>query len=324
MARAVVIEKFGEAGVLKYVERDIGEPGMGEVLIEHTAVGLNRYDVECRAGTRKVGKFPYVPGVQGVGIVRQVGADVEAIGVGDKVGYCTASGGAYSDTRIIHQRYLFRIPDDISEHVVAAGMFKAMTAHYLTHRIYDVRPGTYALVTGVSGGVGSILCQWAVYKGGKVIGTVNSEHGTVVAKQSGCSHVFDCKDENAVKEIMSITSGRGVNVVYDSIGAEASKMGFGVLGMFGLYVAFGHITGVISGISASTLSKRSWFMSSPLLHHYKGARLELGLTAMEIFEMLRRGRLKIEVGKTYKFDDIVKAHKDVERGDSQGLGIIVF
>ncbi|QJC27332.1 2-haloacrylate reductase [Anaplasma platys] len=312
MTRAVVVEKTGGPGVMKYVDQDIGEPGVGEVLVDHVAVGLSRFDVECRAGLRKGAALPYTPGVQAVGIVRQVGSDVEAIGVGDRVGYCTARGGAYAESRIIDQRYLFKIPDLLSDEVAAANLFNAMTAHYLTHRVYAVRQGTYALVHGVTGGVGGVLCQWANHRGCKVIGAVSSASGVSVAKSVGCAYVVNRNDPNVAKEIMSITGGNGVNVVYDPVGKDVSHLSFSVLSMFGLYVSYGQISGPIPNVSMSMLSARSWFITAPLIHHYKKSRIELGLTAMEIFEVIRRGYIKVDVARTYSFDEIATAHKDLE------------
>ena len=322
MSKAVVIDRNGDAGVLKYVDVNVGEPGKGEVLIEHTAIGLNRYDVEYRAGARKVPSFPAILGVEAVGVVRQLGSGVEALNVGDRVGYCTAPGGAYSEARLINQKYLFKIADDVSDEVAAAVMLKAMAAHYLTHRIYDVRPGTFALVHGVSGGVGRILCQWARYKGGKVIGVVESGARLDVAREAGCSYVVNLKDDDITKEVMAITGDRGVNVVYDPIGAAVSKVSFSALGHFGLYISYGSISGRMPSVSMSMLSARSWFITSPAIQHYKRSRLELGLTAMEIFEMLRRKHIRAEISKTYKFKDIAKAHKDLEDRKLVGLGVI--
>ncbi|MCU7611905.1 quinone oxidoreductase family protein [Anaplasma capra] len=324
MSKAVVIDKHGDASVLKYVDVDVGEPGKGEVLIEHTAIGLNRYDVEHRDGTRKVPSFPAVLGVEAVGVVKKLGPDTEALSVGDRVGYCTAPGGAYSEARVLNQRYLYKIADDVSDELAAAIMLKGMAAHYLTHRIYDVRPGTFVLVYGVSGGVGRILCQWASYKGGKVIGVVESNARSNVAREVGCSYVMSLKDDNIAKEVMAITGERGVNVVYDPLGAAVSKLSFSVLGHFGLYASYGSISGRMPSVSMSMLSSRSWFITSPSIQHYKRSRLELGLTAMEIYEVLRRGHIKVEVGKVYKFTDIAKAHKDLEDRKLTGLGVITM
>ncbi|MDB1135199.1 quinone oxidoreductase family protein [Candidatus Anaplasma sp. TIGMIC] len=323
MAKAVVIEKTGAPDVMRFVDVDVGEPGTGEVLVEHTAIGLNRFDIECRSGARKPGSpFPYTPGVQAVGVVRQVGLDVEALNVGDRVGYCTARGGAYSECRIIDQKYLFKISNSVDDDVAAACMFKAMTAHYLTHRVYDVRPGTFALVHGVTGGVGNILCQWARYKGCKVVGVVSSAGGVNAAKEAGCAYVVEHNDPNASKEIMSITGGKGVNVVYDPIGKDVSHLSFSVLGVFGLYISFGQISGAIQNLSTSMLSTRSWFVASPSIYHYKHSRLELGLTAMEVFEVIRRGHIRVDVGRVFAFKDIVKAHTDLENRKLVGNSII--
>ncbi|MGN7661532.1 MAG: quinone oxidoreductase family protein [Anaplasma sp.] len=324
MSKAVVIEKTGGVDVLKYVDVNVGGPGRGEALVEHTAIGLNRYDVECRSGARKTRYVPGILGTAAAGVIRALGPDTDALNVGDRVGYCTAPGGAYSETRLIHQRYLFKIADDISDKVVAAAMLKGMTAHYLTHRIYDVRSGTFMLVYGASGGVSNILCQWAKYKGGRVIGVVDSKTRANAARDAGCDYIMDLMDRDLVKEVMSITGDKGVNVVYDPLGAVVGKHSFSTLGYFGLYVSYGSISGPMPSVSMSTLSAKSCFIAAPLIQHYKSSRLEIGLTAMEIFEMLRRGHLQVEVGRTYKFKDIAKAHKDVEARERIGMGVITL
>lgn len=323
MTRTVVIEKTGAPEVMQFVDVEIGEPGRGEVLVEHTAIGLSRFDVECRAGIRKVKSLPYTPGVQAVGVVKKVGPDVEALNIGDRVGYCTASGGSYSEERIIDQKYLFKISDVVNDEVAAACIFKAMTAHYLTHRVYDVRPGTFALVYGVSGGVGNIICQWARHKGCEVIGVVGSDgYGVNIARDAGCSYVVNRSDPGVAKEILSITKGKGVNVVYDPIGREVCHLSFSVLGFFGLYISYGQISGPIRNINMSTLGTRSWFVAAPQLQHYKRSRLELALTAMEVFEVVRRGHIKVDVGRVYSFQDIEKAHSDLENRKLSGHCII--
>ena len=322
MVKAVVIEKTGGPEVMRFADIELGEPVAGEVLVEHTAVGLNRFDAEYISGVRKGINLPYIPGVQAVGVVKKVGPDVESFNVGDRVGYCTARGGAYSEARLIDQKYLYKVSDIVSDEVAAACMFKAMAAHYLTHRVYDVRQGTFALVHGVTGGVGSILCQWARHKGCKVIGVVNSPGQANVAKDVGCAYVVVRGDQNIAKEVMSITNGNGVNVVYDPIGREVSHLSFSVLGMFGLYVSYGQISGPLNNISVSLLSARSWFLAAPVINHYKRSRLELGLTAMEVFEVIKRGYIKVDVGRIYRFADVVKAHKDLEERKLVGHSVI--
>ncbi|AHX09709.1 quinone oxidoreductase family protein [Ehrlichia chaffeensis] len=322
MVKVIIIDKTGSAEVLKYVNHNIGEPKDDEVLIKHTAIGLNRYDLECRNGMRKNKKLPAVLGVEAVGVIERLGKDVEVFNVGDRVGYCTVSGGAYSEKRLIKQKYLVRIPDDITDQVAAAVLFKGMTAHYLTHLVYAIRPNTFALVHGATGGVGQILCQWASYKGCKVIGVISSDDRANIALRAGCSYVVNNNSKNFVEQIMEITHGSGVNVVYDCIGDLASKVSFESLCMFGIYVSYGQISGPISNVSASMLSSRSLFFTSPLVFHYKRSSFDLAMTAMELFEVIRRNYIKVGINKIYKFGDIVTAHQDLENRKLTGSNII--
>ncbi|KJV69079.1 quinone oxidoreductase family protein [Candidatus Neoehrlichia procyonis] len=324
MVKAIIINKVGGPDVLKYTNVNVKDPAEYEVLVRHTAIGLNRYDVEYRSGIRKNKNLPTILGVEAVGVVEKLGSATEALSVGDRVGYCTVHGGAYSEIRVINQKYLFKIHDSITDEVAAAVLLKGMTAHYLIHRVYDVRPKTFALVYGMTGGISQILCQWAVYKGCQVIGAVSSDYHIDMARKYGCSHVINYNNDDFVNRVMDITKGAGVNVAYDPIGLITHKKAFESLCVFGLYVSYGQISGPISNISIAMLSSRSLFVSSPIIHHYKRSRLELGLSAIEIFEMIKRGYINVSVNKMYKFNEMGKAHKDLEDRKLTGSNVIIF
>ena len=324
MVKAIIIDKTGGSDVLKYVDHNIGDLKGDEALVKHTAIGLNRYDLECRNGMRKNKKLPAILGVEAVGVIERLGRNVEVFNVGDRVGYCTVSGGAYSEKRIVNQRYLVRIPDDINDQIAAAVLFKGMTAHYLTHLVYAIRPKTFALVHGATGGVGQILCQWASHKGCKVIGVISSDDRANIALRSGCSYILNENSKNFVQQVMEITKGVGVNVVYDPVGALASKVSFDSLSLFGIYVSYGQISGAIPNISAAMLSSRSLFFTAPLIFHYKRSSFDLAMTSMELFEVIRRNYIKVNINKVYQFDDIVTAHQDLESRKLTGSNIIVL
>ncbi|KYW97082.1 quinone oxidoreductase family protein [Ehrlichia ruminantium] len=324
MVKAVVIDKTGGVEVLKYVDCNVNEPKDDEVLIKHTAIGLNRYDLECCNGTRKIKKFPAVLGSEAVGIIEKLGKNVEVFNIGDRVGYCTVSGGAYSEKRVINQKYLVKIPDDITDQIAAAVLFKGMTAHYLTHVVYSTRPKSFALVHGATGGVGQILCQWASYKGSKVIGVTSSDDRANIALRSGCSYIINSNSESFVKQVMEITNGAGVNVVYDPIGALVGKVSFESLGLFGIYISYGQISGPLVNISASMMSSRSLFFTAPLIFHYKRSSFDLSMTAMELFEVMRKGHIKVNINKIYRFDDIITAHQDLEKRNLTGSNVILL
>ncbi|OEY87130.1 quinone oxidoreductase [Wolbachia pipientis] len=322
MIKVIQIRKTGGPDVLEYINRDVCNPQDEEVLIRHTVIGLNRYDVEHRNGIRKLKNLPAVLGMEAVGIVEKVGNKVnEGLKAGDRVGYCTAPPGAYCEKRVIHQKYLFKIPDNVQDEIAAAVLFKGMTAHYLVNHSYKIKPGAFVLVHGANGGLGQIICQWAQEKKGTVIGSINSDNQINTALQNGCTHVINYNNNDAISEIMEITKGKGVGAVYDPIGYDTKKISFESLCIFGVYISYGQISG-IAPISFSLLSSRSLFATGTSIYHYKRDRLTLVLTAMEIFEMLRKKRLIVRINKKYKFDEIIQAHHDIENRAVSGLNII--
>lgn len=321
MVEAVQIRKTGGPEVLEFINKNIGTPEGKEVLIRHKAIGLNRYDTEHRKGTRKVKNLPTVLGMEAVGVIEGLGTRAdEGLKIGDRVGYCTALPGAYCKKRIVHQKYLIRIPDDISDEVVASVLFKGMTAHYLINQSYKVKPGAFVLVHGANGGLGQIICQWVRDKKGISIGSVSSDDKML---KSGCAHIINYNDKEAVDKIMEITKGNGVDAVYDPIGYATSKVSFKSLGRFGIYVSYGQISGS-APLSFSLLSSRSLFATGTSIYHYKQNRFTLVLTAMEIFEMLRKKLLTVRINKKYQFDEIAQAHHDIENRKVSGLNIIKF
>ncbi|QKX02505.1 quinone oxidoreductase family protein [Wolbachia endosymbiont of Dirofilaria (Dirofilaria) immitis] len=322
MVRAVQIKRTGGIEVLEFIDINIDDPKDEEALVRHTAIGLNRYDLEHRKGIRKTKNLPSILGVEAVGVVEKLGKKISnGLQIGDRVGYCTAPIGAYCERRIIHQKYLIKIPDKIPDEIVAAVLFKGMTAHYLVNQSYKIKPGAVVLVHGANGGIGQILCQWASDKKGIVIGSVSSDEKMKIALQNGCTYAINYHDENFVFKIMKITQNKGVGAVYDPIGYATSKLSFKSLGKFGIYVSYGQISGNFS-ISFSLLSSRSLFATGTSIYHYKHNRFTLLLTAMEIFEMIRKKLLTVRINRKYKFDEIIEAHLDMENRKVSGLNII--
>ncbi|WCR57725.1 quinone oxidoreductase family protein [Wolbachia endosymbiont of Ctenocephalides felis wCfeJ] len=322
MVRAVQIKRIGGVEVLEFVDQSIGELKGEEVLVRHTAIGLNRYDLEHRKGIRKIKSLPSVLGVEAVGVVERLGKKAgDGLQIGDRVGYCTAPPGAYCEKRVIHQKYLIKIPNEISDEIAAAVLFKGMTAHYLVNHSYKIKPGAVVLVHGVNGGLGQILCQWASNKKGVVIGSVSSDDKMQVALQNGCTYALNYNDKNFVSQIMEITQNKGVGAVYDPIGYVTSRLSFESLGRFGIYVSYGQISGS-APVSFSLLSSRSLFATGTSIYHYKRDRFTLVLTAMEIFEMIKKKLLAVRINRKYKFNEIIEAHRDMENRKTSGLNII--
>lgn len=324
IVKALLIEKTGGPEVLKQVNKSIDNPKEGEVLIRHKVIGLNRYDLECRRGIRKLARFPIILGKEATGIVERVSSTSNNnFRVGDRVVYCTAPFGAYCERRIIDQKYLIKIPDDISDEVAAAVLFKGMAAHYLLYRAYRALPGAFLLVHGANGGVGQILCQWADHMKCKVIGTVSSDDKKEIAVHNSCQYTINYNDRNFIEQIMKITNGKGVNAVYDPLGLVTNKISFESLSIFGVYVSYGQISGAAPNINLSMLSSRSLFVTGTSMHHYKSNIFEIALTAMEIFAMVKRGYIKVHINKRYRFDEIKKAHEDMENRQLSGLNVVV-
>ncbi|MGL9725277.1 MAG: quinone oxidoreductase family protein [Wolbachia sp.] len=322
MVRAIQIKKTGGLEVLEFINKNICGLKGEEVLIRHTTIGLNRYDLEQRKGTRKIKDLPSMLGVEAVGVIEKLGKKIsDGFKIGDRIGYCTAPPGAYCEKRIIHQKYLIKIPDYISDEVAAAVLFKGMTAHYLVNQSYKIKPGAFVLVHGANGGLGQIICQWAKDKKSVVIGSVSSDEKIKIALQSGCAYAMNYNDKDFVSKIMEITQNKGVSVVYDPIGDTTSKLSFESLGKFGIYISYGQISGNVP-ISFSLLSSRSLFATGTSIYHYKHNRLTLVLTAMEIFEMIRKKLLTIRISNKYKFNEIIQAHRDMENRKVSGLNII--
>ncbi|WP_395463408.1 quinone oxidoreductase family protein [Wolbachia endosymbiont of Cantharis cryptica] len=324
MVRAVQIKKTGGPEVLEFVDKNIGEPKGEEVLVRHTVIGLNRYDLEHRKGIRKIKDLPSVLGVEAVGVVEELGKKIsDGLKIGDRVGYCTAPPGAYCEKRVMHQKYLIKIPDEIPDEIAAAVLFKGMTAHYLINQSYKIKPGAVVLVHGASGGLGQIICQWAKDKKGIVVGSVSSDEKMKIALQNGCTYAVNYNDKDCISKIMEITQNKGVGAVYDPIGYTTSKLSFESLGRFGIYVSYGQISGS-APVSFSLLSSRSLFATGTSIYHYKHDRFTLVLTAMEIFEMIRKKLLTVRINKKYKFDETIEAHCDMENRKVSGFNIIKF
>jgi NADPH2:quinone reductase len=322
MVRAVQIKRTGGPEVLEFVDKSTSEPRGEEVLVRHTAIGLNRYDLEHRKGIRKIKNLPSVLGVEAVGVVEKLGKKVsDGLEIGDRVGYCTAPPGAYCEKRTIHQKYLIKIPDEIPDEIAAAVLFKGMAAHYLVNQSYKIKPGAVVLVHGASGGLGQIICQWAKDKKGVVIGSVSSDEKMKIALQNGCTYAVNYNDKDFVSKIMEITQDKGVGAVYDPIGYATSKLSFESLGKFGIYVSYGQISGS-APVSFSLLSSRSLFATGTSIYHYKHDRFTLVLTAMEIFEMIKKKLLTVRINRKYKFDEIIEAHRNMEDRKVSGLNII--
>ena len=322
MSNVVRIRQVGGPEVLRWEDVDVGNPEAGQALIRQTAAGLNYIDTYYRTGLYPVASLPVVLGMEGAGVVEAVGQGVREVSVGERVAYCMAIG-AYAERRLVQARVLVRLPDGISDEQGAAMMLKGCTAQYLLRRTYTVKPGETILIHAAAGGVGLIACQWAKHLGATVIGTVGSPDKAAVAKAHGCDHTINYKTEHFVERVQEITNGAGVPVVYDSVGKDTFTASLDCLRPRGLMVSFGQSSGVIPPFSPGVLAtKGSLFLTRPTLANYTSTREELVATANQLFDVVLKGAVKIEVNQTYPLNQTAQAHRDLEARKTTGSTVL--
>lgn len=323
MGRAILIDQYGGPEVLSWKEISLGDPGPGEALVRHSAIGLNFIDVYHRRGLYPLPSLPAVIGSEAAGLVVAVGPGVTEVSAGDRVAYAGGPTGAYCEARFVSAQRLVKLPDGISDSQAAAIMLKGLTAEYLLRRSYVVKPGDTILFHAAAGGVGSIACQWAKLLGAIVIGTVGKRHKAGNAIEHGCDHVIITDEEDFVDRVREITRG-GVPVVYDSIGKDTFMGSLNCLRPRGLMVSFGQSSGSVPPLDISNLStKGSLYLTRPSLTHYTATREELLQSASALFEGVLSGGIKIEIGQTYPLRDAAKAHRDLEARKTVGSTLLI-
>jgi NADPH2:quinone reductase len=324
MTKAVRIHEHGGPDVLVYEELAIGKPGKGQVRIRQTAIGLNFIDVYHRTGLYPVPQLPCTLGMEGAGVVEGVGDEVSEIQVGDRVAYADMPIGAYASERVMPASLLVKLPDTISEEQAAAMMLQGMTAQYLIRSTYRVKRGETILLHAAAGGVGLILCQWAKALGVTVIGTVGSEKKAALARAHGCEHTILYKNEKFAERVREITNGKGVPVVYDSIGKDTFEGSLDCLSPRGVMVSFGNASGPVPAIEPAILAQKgSLYLTRPLLMTYTATRQELLASAGELFDVVARGSVKIEINQRYLLSEAAQAHSDLEARNTTGSTVLI-
>jgi NADPH2:quinone reductase len=321
MTRAVRIHATGAPDVLELEEITIGAPGPGEVRLHQRAAGLNFIDTYHRSGLYPLPALPAVLGMEGAGEVVAVGPGVEDVALGDRVAYAGVLGG-YAEDRIIPAHRLVKLPPEIGWEVAAATMLRGMTVCYLFRQTYKVGPETVMLFHAAAGGVGLIACQWAKALGATLIGTVGSDEKAALAKAHGAAHVVNYRREDFVARVREITGGKGCDVVYDSIGKDTFPASLDCLKPRGLWVSFGNASGPVPPFALTAL-KGSLFATRPTLMAYTAAREDLLANASELFEMVRKGLLEVEIGQRYALEDAPRAHRDLEARKTTGSSILI-
>ncbi|HVO82929.1 MAG TPA: quinone oxidoreductase [Syntrophobacteria bacterium] len=324
MARAIRMHRFGGPEVLVWEPYDPGRPGSGEVLLRQEAVGLNFIDIYHRTGLYPLPALPATPGVEGAGVVEAVGAGVTEVAVGDRVAYAGMPPGAYAELRLIPAHRLVKLPEFIATRQAAAMMLQGMTARYLLHGCYPVRSGTRILIHAAAGGVGLIVCQWAKHLGATVIGTVGSPEKAAIAQAHGCDYPVLYDREDLVARVKAVTAGRGVDVVYDSVGQATFMKSLDCVRPMGTVVSFGQSSGSVPPLDLSLLTaKGSLFLTRPSVMHYTAARDDLLAHARDLFEAVREGAVKIKIQQTYPLAEAARAHRDLESRKTTGSTVLI-
>ena len=327
MSKAVVIDKNGGPEEMKIVDVNVGEPGPGEIRIRHKAIGLNFIDVYQRSGLYAL-PMPLKLGMEGSGVVEAVGAGVTHLQAGDRAAYASNPPGSYSEVRVMPARNVCKLPDGISFETGAAMMLKGMTAQYLLKRTLPVEglvAGDYVLFHAAAGGVGLIACQWAKALGYQLIGTAGSDAKCALAKAHGAAHVINYATEDFAARVKEITGGKGVKVVYDSVGKDTWDKSLDCLRPFGLMASFGNASGPVGPFAPAMLGgKGSLYVTRQTLFTHIATREVNQLMMDDLCAVVLSGAVKIRIDQTYALADVQQAHRDLEARKTTGCTLITL
>ena len=323
MAKAIRFHQVGGPEVLKYEDVEVGDPGPGQARVKNVACGLNFIDTYHRTGLYPV-PLPSGIGLEGSGVIEALAPDVTYLKVGDRVAYAGGPLGAYSEVRNIPADRLVKIAPGVTDQQAAGMMLKGLTAQYLLRRTYNVKAGDTILIHAAAGGVGLIVCQWAKALGATVIGTVGSDDKAALAKANGCDHPIVYSREDFVSRVKEITGGKGVAVVYDSVGKDTFMKSLDCLSPLGMIALFGNASGNAPDLNPGVLAaKGSLFLTRPTLMTYMAKRDDLVKSADDLFGVVSSGKVKIDVRQTYALKDATKAHADLEARKTTGSTILM-
>jgi NADPH2:quinone reductase len=324
MVGVVRVHEIGGPEVLRFEDVEVGSPGPGQALIRQTAVGLNFIDVYFRSGMYPPPQLPFIPGLEGAGVVEAVGEGVREVQVGQRVAYAAPPIGAYAERRLMVADRLLALPDGVSDEQAAAMMLKGMTAQYLLRQTYRVQPGQTILFHAAAGGVGLIACQWASHLGATVMGTVGSDAKAELARGHGCAHVIRYDREDVVARVREITGGKGVPVVYDSVGQATFDRSLDCLAPRGMLVSFGQSSGKIPPVDLGILSQKgSLYITRPTLMTYTAERADLLATAKELFEVVQSGAVRILINQSFPLREAAEAHRALESRRTTGSTLLL-
>lgn len=324
MVMAMRVHAPGGPEVMQWESVQVPAPGEGEAVVRNTAVGLNFIDVYHRSGIYPAGDAPFGIGLEAAAVVTAVGPGVTEVQEGDRVAYASPPTGAYAEERVMPADRLVPLPADIDDRTAAAMMLKGMTARYLLKRTYPVQEGDIILFHAAAGGVGLIACQWAKHLGATVIGTVGSKEKAELAAAHGCDHPIVYTEEDFCDRVRDITQGAGVPVVYDSVGQATFDKSLDCLRRFGMLVVYGQSSGKIAPFDPGILAaKGSLYLTRPTLFNHIAEREDLLQSSADLFEVVSRGIVKIEINQTYPLSEAVRAHQDLEQRRTTGSTVLV-
>ncbi|HUL57869.1 MAG TPA: quinone oxidoreductase [Anaeromyxobacteraceae bacterium] len=318
MSKAIRFHATGGPEVLRWEELEVGAPGPGEARVRHTAIGVNFIDTYHRTGLYPLA-LPSGLGVEGAGVVEDVGREVRNLRPGDRVAYAGGAPGSYSEARLYPADRLVKVPEGIDDRTAAAAMLKGLTVWALVQRCHPVKRGETVLWHAAAGGVGLIAVQWLKAIGATVIGTAGSDEKAALARRHGCDHVIVYTRERFPERVKEITAGAKLPVVYDSVGKSTFEGSLDCLAPLGLMVTFGNASGPVPPLDLLELNRRgSLFITRPTVMHYTARREDLEAGAAELFGMIRSGKVKVEVGGTWPLAQAAEAHRALQARKTTG------
>lgn len=323
MTYAITVEQTGGPEMLRWTQVEIGKPGPGQVLIRHTAIGLNFIDVYYRTGLYPT-PLPFTPGMEGAGIVEAVGEGVTDLLPGDRVGYGQSPLGAYAEHRLIPADKLIKLPDWIGDEMAAAMLLQGLTAQYLLRQTFPVKQGDIVLIHAAAGGVGLLASQWASALGATVIGTVGTPEKAALASAHGCQHVILYRQEDVAARVKEITGGRGVDVVYDGVGKDTFAASLDCLRRRGLLVSYGNASGAVPPFDIGLLNRKGGlFLTRPSVQHYAGTRQELLAMADDLFAVVKAGQVTVNIHQRFALQEAADAHRALEARATTGATVLL-
>lgn len=322
-SRAIMIRAHGGPEVIEFVEVDVPEPGTDEVRIRQRAIGLNFIDIYYRTGLY-ANPLPHGLGFEGAGIVDAVGANVKFLKEGDRVAYPQGTIGAYSEIRTMPAATVVKLPAKISFEEGAAVMLKGLTVQYLFRQTYRLQGSETILFHAAAGGVGLIACQWAKALGVKLIGTVSSPEKAALAKKHGAWQTIDYSNENFVERALQLTGGKKLPVVYDGVGKSTWDGSLDCIEPRGLMVSFGNASGAVTGVAIGILAQKgSLFLTRPTLATHIVPRARLEASSEELFDLMQKGKIKVDIEQRYPLADAARAHTDLAARKTVGSTVLI-